>query len=191
MRIRVTDIDSWAWYLKLENMTAEELAKRLRREEPPNDKMLMGTAFHDILENPKTDEIDEIEHGGYKFIINCDCSIRLPQIREIRASKTYRVNGVEVDLSGKVDGIDIPVVTDHKLTFNCNLENYFASYQWRAYLDIFNADKFVYYVYSATQKGNTVFINDVSEVSMYRYPEMQSDLLYGVSGLLNFMKNNM
>ena len=185
----VTDIDSWAWYKKLENMTAKELADRLKRKGLINNKMLMGTAFHSILENPP-DEIGTIERDGFPFEVLCDSEIILPQVREIRASKTYMIDGVEVILTGKVDGITHPVVTDHKLTFNFKPENYLSAYQWRAYLDIFEADKFVYYAYHAREKGGVVLITDVLEISVYRYPNMVDDLRRGISGFLEFVNAN-
>lgn len=190
LTFHVTDIDQYAWYLRLEDMAPAELAARLRRESPPNDKMAMGTAWHSILENPP-DIIDKIDRDGYTFSVECDREIILPQVREIRASKTYNVDGLDVTLTGKVDGIDGNRVTDHKLTFRPDMEKYFEAYQWRAYLDIFNADRFTYYAYHAKGDGPEITITDVSEFNVYRYPDMVNDLQHGISGLLHFVRSYM
>lgn len=183
----VTDLESWRWYNLMESRTKDEFIGGLLRTEPPNEKMLMGTAWHSILENPP-DVIDTVERDGFTFIVECDGEIILPQIREIRATKEYDVDGCTVTLTGGCDGITAYEVGDHKLTFRPNPENYMDSYQWRAYLDIYNADIFKYFIYHGYQKGNTVTIKDYSTMNMYRYPRMVDDLLVGVRGLLGFVK---
>ena len=48
----VTDLDAMVWFRRMEDMETEELVARLRRQSVPNAKMMMGTAFHAVLENP-------------------------------------------------------------------------------------------------------------------------------------------
>lgn len=186
-----TDLDAMIWYRRLEDMTAEDLCKRIMRTGEVNDKMLMGTAFHSILESPPASLIDKVERDGFVFLVDCDAEVMFPQVREIRASKKYRVDGVDVTLSGGCDGITGVVVSDHKLTFNPNPENYTESYQWRAYLDIFNADVFEYVIYHGKQDENTATIRDVSTMRMYRYPLMYADVCHGISELLCFVREHL
>ena len=187
-QFQVTDLDGWLWYNRIEDMTKEELIGRLLRTEPANEKMLMGTAWHSVLENPP-DELTTIEKDGFTFQVECNAEIILPQVREVRANKTYFVDGVEVTLTGKVDGITGNEIDDHKLTFNSNPENYMESYQWRAYLDIFNADVFKYIVYSAYDNG-VITIRDIYPMKVYRYPQMIADLESGIRDLLGFVKEH-
>lgn len=187
----VTDLDAMAWFRRLDDMTADELCQRLMRTGEANEKMLLGTAWHSILENPPADGFDTIEHDGFTFKIDCDAEICMPQVREIRASKTYRVGGVDVTLSGGCDGIDGTEVTDHKLTFNPRPENYTASFQWRSYLDIFNADSFRYYIYHGKQDGKVVTIRDVSTMRLHRYPDMVADVMRGIEDLLFFVMRHL
>ncbi len=186
---RVTDLDSMIWYRNIEDMTVDQMKARLLRTEPPNDSMKIGTAWHKILENPEK-EIDSIEQDGITFRIDCDCQIFLPQIREIRADKTYIIGNNEVTLSGGCDGISGNKIIDHKLTFHENLDTYFESYQWRAYLDIFNADIFEYYIYSAKETKDEIVINNVSSIKMYRYPAMIANLKLGIQDLLEFVNQH-
>lgn len=189
MFIRVTDLDQILWYNKIESMTTESLVSRLMRTEPPNEKMFIGTAFHAVLETCAGD-IESVSCGEYNFTVTCDASIEMPQIKEIRASKEYYVDGEIIRLSGKCDGATGNKITDHKLTFRPNPETYFDSYQWRAYLDIFNADSFEYMIYSANQKDKEIEIYDVSKLSMYRYPGMVDDLIIGIRNFVEFVKEN-
>ena len=188
MRVHVTDLDQLLWFRRIESMTTEELISRLRRESPPNRAMAMGTAWHAILENPPDDELLAVERDGFNFLIECDADIELPQIREIRAEKTYVVDGVSVTLTGGCDGITGNVVTDHKLTARPDPEKYLDSYQWRAYLDIYGADVFEYILYHASDKDDQVIIRDVVPFRFYRYPGMASDLEAGIRDFVEFAK---
>jgi hypothetical protein len=156
------------------------------RTEPPNEKMLLGTAFHDILENAEN-KVDLVHTEKYIFDVTCNAAIFKPQIQEIRASKNYMVDGRDITLSGKCDGITGNKVIDHKLTFRPNPESFFDSYQWRTYLDIFNADIFRYILYAAKQKDNRIEIYDISPITMYRYPGMVGDIEKGIRNFLTFV----
>lgn len=192
MKVHVTDLDQLLWFRRIESMTTDELVSRLRRESPPNRAMAMGTAWHNILENPPNDELVAVECDGFNFLIECDAEITLPQVREIRAEKTYSVDGVDVTLTGGCDGITGNVVTDHKMTARPDPEKYFDSYQWRAYLDIYGADVFEYVLYHALDrgedKGNQVIVRDVVPFRLYRYPEMHDDLMAGIREFVEFAR---
>lgn len=189
LTLHVTDLDQLVWYNRIESKTSDDLIESLLRTSEPNEQMLMGTAWHSILEDPP-DEIDTIENGGFTFRVDFDGEIVLPQIREIRATKTYLVDGVEVTLTGGCDGVTATKVTDHKLTFKPNPGNYFGSYQWRAYLDIYDANVFEYLIYPAVKNGGVVVIKDVISLKMYRYPQMIDDLVYGIQELLWFIRTH-
>ena len=186
--LHVTDLDSFAWYLKLNSVSDEQMKRQLLRREPANERMNIGTAWHSVMEEISSDQILEAEKNGYVFRVDCDCEVILPQIYEIRAKKDYDIDGYTVTLSGKTDGISGNKITDHKLTFNPHPENYFEAYQWRAYLDIFNADSFEYIIYAAKQNGRKITIYDVDKMTMYRYPGMEKDIEKGIRDLLGFIK---
>lgn len=185
----VTDLDSIVWFHKIETMTVADVIERLLRTAEPNDKMRMGTAWHSILETPP-DSIDKVERDGFTFKVDCEASILLPQVREIRAEKTYRIDDLDITLTGGCDGISAKKVSDHKLTFRPNPETYFESPQWRAYLDIYGADVFEYIIYSAKEQKGEVVIYDVSPMTMYRYPELEGDLERSIRGLVDFCKDH-
>ncbi|MFH1641457.1 MAG: hypothetical protein ABIC04_01000 [Nanoarchaeota archaeon] len=189
--LHVTDLDSYAWYLKLQSISDMEMKGRLLRTEPSNEKMRIGTAWHSVMEDATSGQINKVEKNGYAFSVDCDCKIILPQICEVRAKKDYLIDGIggiNVTLSGKTDGISGNKITDHKLTFNPHPENYFEAYQWRTYLDIFNADSFEYIIYTAKQKDAEITIKEVSMMTFYRYPGMEKDIERGIRDLLGFIK---
>jgi hypothetical protein len=189
IKLHVTDLDSYRWYRIIDSMTIDEMRGRLLRTEAPNDNMLRGTAWHSILENPPS-EITSLERDGWIFNVNCDCTLTIPSIREIRVNKRYHIGDYDVTITGKCDGITGNQVDDHKLTFRPNPENYLDAYQWRAYLDLFNADVFRYIVYAAKSNGKQVNIYDVSELKLYRYPSMVDDLILGIKDIVGFIEEH-
>lgn len=189
MILHVTDLDSLIWFKKIETMSVQDMRGRLLRTQPPNDAMRKGTAWHSVLENPPN-EIIEVKRDGFIFKVMCDATIKLPQIREIRANKRYMIDDIEIVLTGGTDGVTGNKITDHKLTFKPNPDTYFDSYQWRAYLDIYNADIFEYIIYSAKETDNEITIYDISSLFMYRYPEMENDLIKGIRDLVEFCKEH-
>lgn len=191
MRLHVTDLDQLLWFRKLENMTTEELVSRLRREAPPNRAMAMGTAWHSILEEPQEDELLMVKRDGFTFIVEADACLTLPQVREIRAEKTYIVDGIPVTLTGGCDGISGTVVYDHKLTARPDPEKYFDSYQWRAYMDIFDAEIFRYVLWHAKDDGDSILIRSVDEFPVYRYPTMRDDLMVGLHEFVQFAREHL
>lgn len=191
IRLSATDLDGWMWYNRMESMETSEFISRLKREGKTNERMLMGVAWHSLLENPPP-TIELVEKNGFVFRVECEGELCKPQVSEVKTTKTYLVNGISVTLVGKCDTIDGNVVGDYKLTFRPNPESYFDAYQWKAYLSIYNADKFLYHVFSAKpgKAENEVIIKDFSTMSLYRYPEMEDDLIIGMSELLEFITEN-
>lgn len=188
LRAYVTDLDQLMWYRRIEDMTLDEICSRLRHESTPNRAMEMGTAWHSVLENPPSDEIEVVKQDGFVFMVETDAEIELPQVREIRTEKTYAVDGVLLTLSGRVDGITGNKITDHKLTARPDPEGYQNSYQWKAYLDMFEADQFEYILYHGTERDSVVTIRDISPFRMYRYPGMADDLLAGIRDYVGFVR---
>ncbi|MFW5973408.1 MAG: hypothetical protein ACOCTG_05385 [Bacteroidota bacterium] len=172
-------------------MEAEDLAARLRGEVGPSRAMEIGTAWHAVLEDPPSLEIEEIESLGHRFRVECDATLELSPIRELRAEHVYEVDGVSVTLTGAVDGLAGTVITDHKLTSRIDPERYFGSYQWRAYLDIFGADAMDYRLFEAKDETDVIRITDMQTIRLYRYPGMREDLIAGIRDYLDFVRQYM
>jgi hypothetical protein len=183
--LTVTDLDAFRRYREEEEMTLEELLRRLRREEGPSDVMRAGSALHSVLEKP--DEVTEsmiaVERDGHRFIFAGDCNVAILPYRELYGKKTYRVDGQEIELRGKADAFSGLVVEDHKFTTSqFDAERYFSKYQWRAYLSLFGADTFNYNVFVSHFLGtddNGVMEWEVREyhrLTLYRYPRLEADI---------------
>lgn len=208
MRLSVSDIDTYLAYLDEDSeLTLAQILARLRREEPRPAFLDAGNAFHKILERSSLGEVTRCELDGFKFRFDLDASIALPEIREMKGELEIMTSVGPVTLVGKVDGFD-HAVRDYKLSSRFNPEKYLASYQWRCYLLMFNAWKFVYDVFVYDEKdilemdgkkrgpnnmviGTEYVIKDYHQLPLYSYDDMESDVLRTVDQFARFVAEYM
>ncbi len=173
MRVSVSDVDQYLYYLK-SDMTLKSLLARLRREEAPTEAMLAGTAFHSVLENAVPRSFHSVTQDGFRFDFELDAELALPDIRELKAEKQFG----EITLVGKVDAMYGNTIFDHKLSKRFNPEAYTNAFQWRAYLSIFDADKFTYNVFIryTDLKTKINYVKEFNPITFYRYKSLQSDV---------------
>lgn len=179
MKVRVTELDTFRQWLDSEDDPVESLVRRLRREEPPSEAMLAGIAFHAALEQATEGAVEVMAQEGYKFQFDTPMELALPRVREIRAYKQFEGDHGPIVVTGRLDAIEGRTVYDHKTTGRFNPERYLEGYQWRLYLDIFDADRFVWNVFETKEiepKVYSVFV--VHHMSQVRYPGMELDCLH-------------
>lgn len=186
IRLSVTDLDSYLYFLRAEEMTFEQLLARLRGEEPPKPSMLAGRAFHSALEHASDGTVDQLRLDGYTFTFQVDAELPLPSIRELKGELRIATSSGPVTLVGKVDALEGRTVRDYKLTERFDAERYADSYQWRAYLMMFEAERFVYDVFQARYDRNDdhlVTIHDYQRLAWPRYGDLEHDVRSAVDGL--------
>lgn len=185
IRLSVTDLDSYLYWKESEDMEFEELLVRLRGEEPPKRPMLAGKAFHSMLEHANLGELDWAEVDGWRFDFALNATLALPPVRELKAEHVFQTSSGPVTLVGKVDSLDGLTVHDYKLTERFDVERYTDSYQWRSYLTMFGARRFVYDVFVGRYDDidQKVWIFDYQRLPLEAYPSMRSDVQRVVDGL--------
>lgn len=191
MRFRVSEVESFRQWREDEEAELETLLARLRGETPPSAAMLAGTAFHKCLETaPAGLTVSELATDDYRFSFAGDFTVELPAIREVRAGKTWLVDGEPVCISGQLDAIHGKRVEDHKTTGRFDPERYLTGYQWRLYLTIFGADAFRWNVFEITETDEPghwqVFAQH--RLEQYRYPAMEDDCARLVQDLARFAR---
>jgi len=185
MRLSVTMLDSYLYWRDSEDMPLEDLLKRLRGEEPPSPAMEAGRAFHKLLEHATAGELSVEEVDGWRFDFALDGEIALPTIRELKAEHAMETPSGPVTLVGKVDALNGTTVHDYKLTERFDAERYADSYQWRSYLTIFGATRFVYDVFECRceESENKVWIYNYHRLVFSAYPGMAEDVQREVNNL--------
>lgn len=170
---RVSELDTFRHWEEDEDTDAAWLVDRLTTF-TPSIEMQKGTAFHAALEKACEGELDRIDSMGFTFLFDGTFEIALPKIREVRSSKIY--NGLQV--TGQVDGICGKLVIDHKTSSYFDAEKYFHGYQWRYYLDIFNADCFKWFIWEMREDAcdpQIYTVHSLHVLEQFRYPEMERD----------------
>lgn len=184
IRLSVTDLDSYLYWKGSEDMEFEALLTRLRGQEPPNASMLAGRAFHTLLENASEGgEFFAAEQDGIRFDFAIEQEIALPVIRELKAEHVMQTPSGPVTLVGKVDGLQGITVNDYKLTERFDAERYADSYQWRSYLWMFGAKRFVYDIFVCRYDTDRVYVFDYHRLPLCAYPGMAEDVQREVCGL--------
>jgi hypothetical protein len=191
IRISASDIDALHYYLNDEDGDLAGLLARLRRESPPTDAMLAGTALHTALENGTEGDFSELSADGYTFELRINDELDLPAVREIKSTRDYEIDGVTVTLVGKVDAILGKRVDDHKLTSRFDAERFLNSMQWRAYLEVFDANEFRWNVFEGRPESadpKRYVINGFHPLRMHRYPGMGEDLERAIARFVEFAR---
>lgn len=147
-------------------------------------QMKAGHAFHKMLEHADDGEIYSHVSEGFKFVFAIDDELAIPPIRELKGEVLLQTPSGPVTLVGKVDCMDGLTIHDYKLTERFEAERYTDSYQWRAYLAMFGAQRFVYDVFVCKyNEDGSVWVHDYHRFPVEAYPAMRTDVERAVAGL--------
>lgn len=182
IRLSVTDLETFRYWQSQEEATLEDLVRELSGVEEPSPQMVASRAFHKAMENLDPSQlvgVDRLTQDGYVFDFDLEGEIYIPPIRELKGERLWRTPSGPVTLVGKVDGLFGLTVRDYKLSERFEAERYTDSFQWRAYLAMFHARRFVYDVFQCrydNRDPNHVVIFDLHHFPLERYPDMEVDL---------------
>lgn len=199
MRISVTHLDSYLYWLS-SDMELDQLLARIKGEEPPGPSALAGRAFHSLLENAEPGQefggLNSPIVDGHQFVFAIEEELALPPVRELKAEEVFQTPSGPVTLVGKVDALNGLTVQDYKLTERFDAEKYMESLQWRAYLTMFDAWRFVYDVFVARydvapSELTQVVIYDYHRLPLCAYPGMRADVERAVAGLAEIIATHL
>lgn len=192
LRVSVTDLDQLRYFRDTDDMELAELIARLKHLMPSSEAMEAGTALHKALELAEPGEFKGLSADGYMFSFEMDAEIDLPAIREIKGTREYVVGDVVVTLVGKLDAVNGKRVDDHKFTAKFDPDRYLDSYQWRAYLDMFDADLFRWNIFEAVESApKNYLVRNLHKLSMHRYPGMAEDVQREVAEFVGFARDHL
>lgn len=192
LRLSVSTVDAYRFWREHEDAPVEELIAKLRGLKTPESRpMALGKAFHKALELSTIGVFDVLESDGFVFEFPCDVCLSLPELREVKAEKVYFVAGHYVEVVGVVDTLDGRSVEDHKTTAKFDAERFSDSYQWRLYLDMFDADVFRWNVFEIKDEGGALIeIRSFHPLTQYRYPGMGADVNAMLCEVLAFVESH-
>lgn len=177
MLARVSNIEAYRRWMNWkplfdgqEEPTLDDLVRQITTDEP-SEAMKAGTAFHAAIETAADGDHETFEAMGYVFELP-QAEIALPSIRELRGYKDYG----PLTVTGKVDCLEGNVVIDHKTTKKADMERFLEGYQWRFYLDIFEAQVFRWNVFEIKEIAECRYQVKAPQVlEARRYPGIADD----------------
>ncbi len=207
-RISVTQVESFRYYLENEYVTKSNFIDSLLKKSEPSKFMLMGTAYHSILETPQKYYNKQQKNficNGFEFkeidmlksIDNIDYNFpfEVKQVKQI--TTTFGI----VNLVAKVDQLCYGSVVENKTCWNgFNWEKYYLSLQRKFYADIFGVDIVKYNVFEMNDTiKDGIKLKDIHQfkfytdkveiVSAYKYLNQFLDFLDAENLLTNFIDN--
>lgn len=193
MRISASDLDTLRYYETNEDVPLEKVVSDLLRKEPPTDKMRAGTALHKFLETCDAGiSVTDFEQDGFRFHFNFNGELPIPVIRELKAEKVFVIDGEPHTLVGKIDALHGRTGYDHKFTGQFDPEKWLYAYQWKAYLSVFELDRFVYNVFVGSYLKTKGYwnIREFHALPFERYPSLDEDLIAGMRRFVEFCKEH-
>lgn len=190
MRLSITTVEAYRLFLSGDWMALEDLEATIRKDAPENEAMRRGKAFHAILERP--DECRQVYPAGshYEAEDRAFTASGIEKVLELvpahriaEVKSTLDVDGIT--LSGVADALYGLDVDEYKCTAKIDTEKYFDSFQWRAYLVMFNAARVRYVLAQyrdiaddGTLADGRVFVDiiNVLPMTLYRYPAVYDDV---------------
>jgi len=155
-----------------------------------------GKAFHKIMENP----IQYKHNGFYEFkdyrFFGLQEYIPKDIYSPLWCSEVKTVNKIpelDVEISGIADVLFGEIVRDYKTRWRplSNFNQYYDSFQWRLYLWMFGANKFIYDIYSIKKaKDGTIDITAHDEFECVRYPALVFDCMDLIEEMKGFIIEN-
>lgn len=181
MRLSVTVVEAYRlWRDTGDWMALADLEATIKHETVANEKMLRGSAFHAVLEAPvRVEAMGEAyyEAQGYRFsAAGMDGVLALmPEGRVPETKAEVLIDGVT--LVGKADAIHGVVGYEAKCSERVDVEKYFDSFQWRAYVRMFNLASVIYILAQGRDTGGGfIVIDSVLPMTLYRYPKLNDDV---------------
>lgn len=190
---RVSNVEAFRQFEQDDEADPVQFIDELLHGFAPSAAMQAGTAFHKALELAVPDvTAKELRSEGHVFTFRGDFEMRLSAIRELRASKTYMVDGHPILISGQVDAIEGLRIDDHKTTSRFDPDRYLTGYQWRLYLDIFGASVFRWNVFELNELDlpGHYEVRDQHTLEQYRYPALGADCQALVERFARFVREH-
>ena len=194
MRLSVTTVEAFRlWRDTGDWMALEDLEATIRKDQPPNENMLRGSAFHDVIERPAATAETGLEGTQYRsgeYVFGGEGMARvlalLPKGRVAECKATWTFGGITI--SGKADALHALDAYEAKCTAKLDVEKYFDSFQWRAYVVMFNVQR-VHYILGQhyDNGGRHVVIEHVLPMTLYRYPNVEDDVKRTASECAEFI----
>jgi hypothetical protein len=187
IRLSVTHLETLRYWKGREDATMQMLIADLTYKSAPTRQMQAGKAFQKFLELAKEGEsfISTTVEGWSFYFGDLALLVPIPLSAELKGYVDFATPHGLVRLTGVADDFRGMEIGDNKLTEKIEAEKYLDSLQWRAYLVMFGASKFVYHVFQGRydKDEDNVTITGYETFPFYTYPGIRRDVERAVAEL--------
>jgi hypothetical protein len=195
MRISTTTIESYRNFIENDWLSQDEFIEQLKGKFEATRKMNLGTAFHNILENPVPHFVAKkglYVSDGFEFqkkdIESATAKVNYAFPFEIKATKVYNIQGIDITVVAKADQLEGRKGNEHKSTWSAfSYDKYAESVQKAIYCDVFELDRVVYKVWEFSDLVSGIRFNGYHE---FFFPYSEADIKRALSylhELVNFI----
>lgn len=209
-RISVTSLEKFRRYMNNVSDwdTEEALIETLKGLFTGNDKTKTGSAYHKIIEGDFSlvKESGIVYADGFAFSMEQALPAlnfraeHMGMVHEIPVSKIYEVGDINIQVSGRLDGVEGIEIRDTKTKYKTiNFQEYMESCQWKFYLDMLQLDTFHYDVFEVkgfdSLPGTTpIFLPGVQfmpceSITCYSYSSMEADCHRLLNDFMQYIDN--
>lgn len=204
LKISVTTIDQFNQYLNDPEADEEKLISYITGTSETTKYMQLGTAFHDVLQNPHDrpmvldDDPDKsliIAENGISFpwtiIAQCYNYVDHNFPFEVRREKIYTLaNGLQIKVVGKADQLKGREVNEIKTNWSYfTFDKYRNSCQWKYYAEMYGADKVNYIVFCMKETELGISLYDIHKFSFETYSRLEQDNFNLLTEFSNFIQS--
>lgn len=180
IRTSATVLEQFRRYLETDYVTEADLEATIRGEFTPTAAMLVGRAYHKVLETPERYR----EQGRYGYLCDgysFDNATMDPMLALIDRRGVSEVKGT-IDLDGctlvaQADHLLGTEIHEYKTTDYFNAEKYVESIQWRIMALVFRPAVIHYHIAALDDHGNSVvnLKGPIDSLSVYPYPALEDE----------------
>lgn len=185
--VRVTNLEKFRRFRDNETETydtEQSVIDSLSGEFKGNDLTQIGSAFHKIVETGKFNIFDDfgVMMNDNQIITAINHRNNLfPFIPEVPNKKSYYTSFGSLMVTGTTDVLQGNILRDTKTKFTApKMDDYYRSYQWRIYLDIFGLERFYYDVFEFSgHDGMDVTLYELKQHDPFlcvSYENMKNDI---------------
>ena len=206
MRLSPSLIDSYEYWKSDERSGEEkqearfqELLSSIKGERwEPNEPVLRGSAFHDLLEREivgMADRLESTDQKGGVWVFDGE------GVRHVRAQippgTLFEVWGdlllpeIDVRLRLRADGLSGNEVHEFKTTSRIDVDRYLKGVQWRCYLLAFKAEVVAYHICKLgfDKKAKVWRVKEYLPLRQYAYDGMRADVSKRAAALKSFIES--
>jgi hypothetical protein len=182
MRVSSTTVDNFALWLRADWMKEQSVIDNVKGIYKPGWQAEHGTAFHKIIETPEPFRCPEgYRADGILFpeeaIAECLPCFDRRGVFELKATKDYVIDGQTLQVVTKVDQAIGGHLEENKTKWGqFDIDGYLEAYQWRFYLDSFQALSIRYNVFCFDKRtDDTIRLKSIERFRQYPYPALHED----------------